>query len=49
LISAGKANTPLTSWATVSPQPPITGPSNGLYSLTVPLGASNQFFDLVSP
>ena len=48
LISAGAANSPLGSWAPVSPQPPITGPANGLYSLTVPIGAARQFFDLKS-
>jgi hypothetical protein len=34
------------SWADVSPQPPITGPSGGVYTKTVSLGAGNLFFRL---
>jgi len=46
LISSSNPAAPLSSWAAVSPQPPTTGPVNGKYSMTVPIKAGNQYFDL---
>jgi hypothetical protein len=46
LLSSGNAAAPLSSWAAVSPQPPIVGPVSGKYSMTVPIKAGNQYFAL---
>ena len=46
LVSSSNAAAPLSSWAAVSPQPATTGPVNGQYSMTVPIGAGAQYFKL---
>jgi hypothetical protein len=45
LVSSSNLAAPLSSWAAVSPQPPATL-ANGKYSMTVPVKAGNQYFDL---
>jgi len=46
LLSSSNPAAPLSSWAAVSPQPPITGPVNNKYSMTVPIKPGNQYFGL---
>jgi hypothetical protein len=46
LVSSSNPAAPLSSWTAVSPQPATTGPVNGKYSMTVPVTAGNQYFDL---
>jgi hypothetical protein len=46
LVSSSNPAAPLSTWAAVSPQPPTTGPVNGKYSMTVPVKAGDQYFDL---
>lgn len=50
LLSSANAKTPLASWTTVSPQPAITGPVSGQYSMTFNISTTGDtFYDLVSP
>jgi len=46
LVSSTNPAASLSTWAAVSPQPPTTGPVNGKYSMTVPVKAGDQYFDL---
>ena len=46
LVSSSNPAAPLSTWVAVSPQPPTAGPVNGKYSMTVPVKAGDQYFDL---
>lgn len=46
LVSSTSVASPLSSWSAVSPQPAVTGPVNGQYSMTVPIGAGAKCFNL---
>jgi hypothetical protein len=48
LLSSSDLTAPRSSWAAVSPQPAINGPSNGQYSMTVAVGGANTYFALLA-